>query len=139
MQFALNRDSVHAGDDTVSHQRSLDVDPDRTLGALVSQALRDYPLPYVMGEVSWLVEVRLGRYETDEHGTRHSPTSCGLALLHVPYPTREATVTALNRHFLQTPVGELARQARGGEVKLHFRYITEGQRQRPDEFAALYG
>jgi hypothetical protein len=139
MQILLDRDSVCMGDDTDPHHRTLDVDPDRTLGSVLSQALREYRLASVAGEVSWVAEVRLGRYERDEHGTVHSPTSHGLALLHVPYPTGEPTVTALSRHFLATRVGELARRARGGQVTLHFRYLSEGAQQRPDQFAALYG
>jgi hypothetical protein len=133
MRIVVDRDSVHAGDDTDDHRRTLDVDPDRTLGSLVSQVLREYPLASVVGEVSWLVEVRLGHHED---GTGHSPTSHALALLHVPYPRSEATVTALSRNHLRTAVGEMARR---GEVRLHFRYISEGKRRRTDEFAALYG
>jgi hypothetical protein len=80
--------------------------------------------------------VRLGRYECDEDGTIHTPTSHDLALLRVPYPTGEKTVTALNRRLLLASVGEMARQ---GEVTLHFRYLSEGTPKRPEEFAALYG
>jgi len=39
------------GDDVDSHQWTLDVDPDRTLGSLVSQALREYRLASAAGEV----------------------------------------------------------------------------------------
>lgn len=139
MQIIVDRDSVSMGDDVDSHRWTLDVDPERTLGSLVSQALREYRLASVAGEVSWVVEVCLGSYRRDEHGALHSPSSYQLALLHVPYPTGEATVTALSRYFLATPVGKMAQRAEGGEVKLHFRYLSEGFRQRPEEFVARYG
>jgi hypothetical protein len=139
MQLVVDRDSVCMGDDTDSHRWTLDVDPDRTLGSLLSQALREYRLASVSGEVSWVAEVRYGGYERDEHGNVRSPASHGLALLHVPYPDGETTVTALSGHFLRMPVREIARRARGGEVRLHFRYLSEGVRQRPERFVAQYG
>jgi len=51
VQILVDRDSVCMGDDVDSHQWTLDVDPDRTLGSLVSQALREYRLASAAGEV----------------------------------------------------------------------------------------
>ncbi|QGQ18455.1 hypothetical protein GC089_03270 [Cellulomonas sp. JZ18] len=138
MEITLSRGSVCMGDDVDDHRRTVDVDPDRTIGSVLADALEDYPLASVSGEVSWVAEVHLGDHERDEHGTRRSPVHHGLALLHVPYPTGEATVTPLSGYFLRTRVGELARRTRGGQVALHFRYLSDGQRHTREQFVALY-
>ncbi|MGC4897132.1 hypothetical protein [Micromonospora sp. DT31] len=138
MQFSIDRDSVCMGDDVASHRVTLDVDPDRTLGSLLAQALREYRLASVAGEVSWIAEVTYGGYRRDEHGVVQSPWSHGLALLHVPYPVAETTVIPLSDHFLAMPLREMARRAGGGEVTVEFRYLSEGVRQRPEQFVARY-
>lgn len=138
MQILLGRGSVSMGDDVDDHRRTLDVDPGRTLGSLLADALDTYPLASVAGEVSWVAEVVLGGYRRDEHGNLRSPEAHGLALLHVPYPTGEATVVPLNGYLLRTTVGELARRVPGDDLELHFRYLSDGQRYRKDQFVARY-
>ncbi|AYF27847.1 hypothetical protein CSH63_10435 [Micromonospora tulbaghiae] len=136
--ISIDRDSVCMGDDVASHRVTLDVDPDRTLGSLLAQALREYRLASVGGEVSWIAEVSYGGYRRDEHGVVHAPVSHGLALLHVPYPDGETTIIPLSNHFLAMPLREMAGRAGGGAVTLDFRYLSEGARWRPEEFVARY-
>ncbi|MDO3686384.1 hypothetical protein [Micromonospora sp. C28ISP2-4] len=138
MLISIDRDSVCMGDDVDSHRVTLDVRPDRTLGSLLAQALREYRLASVAGEVSWIAEVSYGGYRRDEHGVVHPPVSHALALLHVPYPEGETTVIPLSSYFLAMPLREMAQRAGGAEVTLDFQYLSEGIRLRPDEFVARY-
>ena len=138
MQFSIDRDSVCMGDDIEAHRVTLDVRPDRTLGSLLAQALREYRLAAVGGEVSWIAEVTCGGYRPDERGLVHPPTSHALALLHVPYPEGEVSIIPLSNYFLGMPLRTMAERAGGAEVTLNFHYLSEGARWRPEDFIARF-
>lgn len=138
MKISIDRDSVCMGDDVDSHRVLLDVRPQRTLGSLLAEALRRYPLASVGGEISWIAEVTYGSYRADERGLTHPPMSHALALLHVPYPEGEKAIIPLNRYFLDMTLREMAERAGGAEVTLNFHYLSEGARWRPEDFIARF-
>ena len=58
VQLRLDRDSVHAGDDAVSHATVIEVEPWRKLRAVITDVVstRHYLASIIGGEATWIVE-----------------------------------------------------------------------------------
>jgi hypothetical protein len=58
VQLRLDRDSVHAGDDTVAHATVIEIEPWRKLRTVISDVVstRHYLASIIGGEATWIVE-----------------------------------------------------------------------------------
>lgn len=97
----VDRDSVCAGDDCVSHQASLALPAEADVGELLRQALRVCPLPTIAGgQASWLIAT-----EGEEQGV--------IAVIAQQWTAPQ---------WLVPETGRVAQLYRGRRPTLYFRY-----------------
>ncbi|WP_028049318.1 hypothetical protein [Cellulomonas sp. URHD0024] len=137
MLVTVNRGSVAMGDDAVSHKYQVEVDPDLSVGAFLSQLIHPAgpPLASVHGEVSWLVQLRLAKADDPWHlGERMT-----LAVIHVPVGEPPFILPLTSSWAFKETLGAVADRSADGSVTVYFDYVSAGQRRSYAWFAKDFG